>query len=162
MITQERLKEICTYDPETGDFVGIVDRGRKYKAGMPFGKLDKDGYLQITIDARCYRVHRLAWLYIYGFHPPGMIDHKNTDKLDNRIDNLRIATASENACNISARVISKSGVKGVVYNKANRNWVAKVKHLGEVVLYGIFQTIEEAEIAAISARAKHHGEFARN
>jgi hypothetical protein len=98
-------------------FTGIVDRGRKYKAGMPFGKLDRDGYLQVTIDARCYRVHRLAWVFIHGSHPSGTIDHKNGDKLDNRIENLRVATHSEQACNTKVKAISKSGVKGVFYKK---------------------------------------------
>ena len=162
MITQERLKEICTYDSNTGIFVGIADRGRKYKAGMPFGRLDKDGYLQVTIDARCYRVHRLAWLYVHGQHPRGMIDHKNTEKLDNRIENLRIADYNEQARNIKVKVTNKSGVKGVFYNKINRNWVARVKSMGAVVFSGVYQSIEAAENAVIAARIKHHGEFARH
>lgn len=65
MITQERLKELLTYDPATGEFRWIVSRGPN-RAGNSAGCIDKAGYRIIEIDGKAYRAARLAFLYMTG------------------------------------------------------------------------------------------------
>lgn len=161
-ITQDRLKEICTYDPQTGEFIGIINRGKAYKAGTVMGYPDSDGYLVATIDNHPHKLHRLAWLYVHGSCPSGQIDHKNGVRTDNRLDNLRLATASEQAFNKPVSRISKSGVKGVFYVPRNGKWRARVKINGILVLDKTFSLLEDAKLAATKAREDHHGDFARH
>lgn len=160
-ITQERLREICTYDPETGVFSGIIDRGRRYKAGDRFGNIDKKGYLQVTIDGRCYHLHRLAWLYVYGRMPENQIDHRNGITGDNRIENLRIATRSEQNYN-QRRKDGVTGWKNVFKVKATGNYKVVVRAGGIVRVNKTFNNIEDAILAAKKAREEHHGDFARH
>lgn len=159
MITQARLFEICHYNPDTGIFTGLVDRGRRYKAGMPFGKSEKKGYLQVSIDGTTYQLHRLAWLYVFGFIPKDQIDHKNGITNDNRVENLRLASRYRNAQNKIYRV-GKSGARGV-REVAPGRWKAQVISEGKIVLRAIFDSFEEANKAAKAARDESHGEYQR-
>ena len=89
-LTQERLKELMYYDPETGIFTWKVKRARNASAANIAGTKDKDGYIIIHIDKKAHKSHRLAWLYMEGYLPYGIdIDHKDQDKQNNKWDNLR-------------------------------------------------------------------------
>jgi len=87
-LTQERLKEVLDYDPETGEFYR-----KEVKQWWKFGDKVKyninDGYKKINVDSKLYLAHRLAWLYIHGYFPEYGIDHINRIRGDNRILNLR-------------------------------------------------------------------------
>jgi hypothetical protein len=97
MLTQERLKELMTYDESTGIFTRIKSIQR---AGYRVSdKLNVDGYLALCIDYKLYLQHRVAWLYVYGQFPEGHLDHINRIKTDNRIINLRKVTDFENRQN---------------------------------------------------------------
>ena len=82
-LNQETLKEKLLYDPDKGVFTKLN--------GKKMGRLDCEGYPAITINKKQYRAHRLAWLYVYGEMPDKYIIHINGDKLDYRIENLKIA-----------------------------------------------------------------------
>jgi hypothetical protein len=99
-LTQERLKELLHYDPETGIFTNLTQRGGHAKKGAVAGTKNSIGYVCIRIDYDQYRAHRLAWLYVYGEFPEKFIDHMNEIRDDNRIINLRLATHQENLHNI--------------------------------------------------------------
>lgn len=91
MLTQKRLREVLHYDPETGIFT--------FRTGTRKGKVagtvhDDRGYLKVAIDNRRYPLHRLAWLWMTGFHARSTIEHKNGDHGDNRWNNLRIGVGS--------------------------------------------------------------------
>ena len=92
MITQEELKELLDYNPETGLFTWNVYNNIKNKTTA--GTFN-DGYIQIKIKQKIYQAHRLAWLYVYGEWPKGQIDHINGIRDDNRIENLRDVTNRE-------------------------------------------------------------------
>lgn len=94
MITQEQLKELLDYDPDTGIFTWKVDR-IAIGAGRKAGWLSPRGYIYITINSRRYLAHRLVWLYAHGFLP-SELDHINRDASDNRLCNLRVVTGSQN------------------------------------------------------------------
>jgi hypothetical protein len=68
ILTQERLKEVLNYDPETGIFTRAVKR-HKYPAGEKAGTVEFNGYIVIRISGKTYKAHRLAWLYVYGEWP---------------------------------------------------------------------------------------------
>ncbi|MFA6198823.1 MAG: HNH endonuclease [Bacteroidales bacterium] len=112
MITQEYLKEHFNYNPETGEFLR-----KKNKIVKTIGKRE---YRKINIDGKFYKAHRLIWLYTYGTWPDDFIDHIDGDKHNNRIDNLRNATNSENQCNRTHPKNNKFNIKGF-YIKRNGN-----------------------------------------
>jgi hypothetical protein len=131
MITAERLRELLSYDPETGVFRWLVRR-------LP-GNIRKQsisGYRGIHIDGRRYKCSRLVWLYQTGEWPTHEIDHVNGDRVDNRFCNLREATLTENRWNSRKRVNNTSGYKGVSWDSARSLWKARInvggkeKHLG--------------------------------
>ena len=96
MITQERLKQLYRYEPDTGRFIRIYSKQRPDTIGRIAGAPHGNGYLEITIDGRTYYAHRLAWLYMTGAWPKGQIDHKNCIRYDNKWENLRDCTPALN------------------------------------------------------------------
>ena len=87
-LTQERLKELLIYAPETGRFYWRKQHG-PVNAGSEAGNVRSTGYRLIGIDKHLHYEHRLAWLYVYGVHPTGDIDHDNGNPADSRIATLR-------------------------------------------------------------------------
>ena len=161
MITQSRLHELVRYDPETGNLIHRVTLCGRAIEGHIFGTTrDRKGYLRNTIDGETYFIHRLVWLFHYGEFPSNQIDHINRIKHDNRIENLRVATNSQNKCNSIVRKDSKSGIKGVTQDKRTGRWRAYIAFNGKRIWLGYFATPEEAKKERIKANAIH-GEFAR-
>ena len=95
-ITADRARQLFSYNPETGALIRSVTTSSQAVAGSTPGWVNKAGYIALNIDAGCYLLHRVAWLITHGEWPCGVIDHKNQDKLDNRLDNLRWGTPSDN------------------------------------------------------------------
>lgn len=158
-ITVERLRNILRYDPETGVFTWIIppsNHGRM--RGKAAGGL-RSGYLLIKIDGRKYGAHRLAWLYSHGAWPTGRIDHINGVGLDNRLANLRDATAAQNCAN-SRRWRGKELPKGVRLTAQGR-YQARISFEKKQIALGTFLTVDEAAAAYASAAARLYGEFAR-
>lgn len=156
MLTQERLKELLDYDPETGAFTWKVRVARRTKVGAPAGSKVSNGYIHIAIDYKDYKAHRLAWLYTYGCWPDGQIDHVNRIKDDNRISNLRCVSQNENQWNQIAYKNNKAGFMGVHWRKDNKKWRASIRVHGKLKSLGHFDTQEEAHAAYLAAKAEHH------
>ena len=159
MLTQERLKECLSYDPDSGDFVALVDR-RLYKAGDVFRTVNSSGYIRIRIDGVYHYAHRLAWMYVHGEWPPADLDHINRNRVDNRLSNLRLATRRENLRNRSASRSSATGVKGVDYHEGMKKYRVRIRSEGRRITIGYFGSVEEAALAYEKAAAEHHGKFA--
>ena len=89
-LTAERLREVMSYDPETGVLTWRKKTGRKGRVvvGRAAGNYDPDGYICVRIDRKNYKAHRLAWLYVYGTWPDNRIDHIDGIKDNNAITNL--------------------------------------------------------------------------
>lgn len=161
-LTQERLKELLRYDPDTGHFTWLVNiRGPAY-VGRQAGATLNTGYISIKVDKTYYTGHRLACLYMTGAWPKEQVDHINGVRSDNRWSNLREATRSQNQLNQKLRTTSKTGVKGVYWSSHKRRFVAQFTTLGVRTLVGQFKTVEEAAAAIQAARESQHQEFARH
>lgn len=161
MITQERLKELVNYDPETGIFTAKIQRhGSKAKPGDVLGSRHKKGYLELRLDGRLYLLHRLAFLYMRGYMPQ-YVDHKDLDKQNNAWDNLREADGSEQIFNQAQRKNNTSGERGVSYEQRDRVWVAKLEIRGQAVVLYRGRSKQKAVEAARAFRKANHGEFYR-
>lgn len=159
MITQEKLKEFVFYDPDTGVFTLLKHRhGTTRKIGDSLGSLTKAGYLETCIEQKRYYLHRLAFLYMNGELPNGVIDHRNRDKMDNRWINLSCGTQQQNLENdILPRKHGKLGYRGV-YRYKNK-FRAKINHKGKQIHLGEFATAEEASQAYLKAKPLIHTNF---
>lgn len=152
-LTQTRLKELYAYDKLTGVFTSLVARGRVSKGYQTKGSINAAGYYRLRVDGELHYAHRLAWLYEYGVWPTGLIDHRNENKGDNRIDNLREATNAKNKQNVTRKPAS-SGVIGAIAKRDK--FVSKIKVDGKSIHLGTFDTAEEAGRAYETARQNLH------
>lgn len=158
-LTQERLKGLLRYDPETGAF--SYPPSRRKPNGRPAGCARGNGYWFIRIAGRAYYAHRLAWLYMTGEWPSEFVDHINADKADNRWSNLRQAS---NAQNIQNRPFygNRAGLKGAHFVEREGVYASSIRVNGKLKYLGRFITAQAAN-AAYEAAAKHHfGEYARS
>jgi hypothetical protein len=154
------VRELLDYAPDTGVLTWRVALTSFIKVGQVAGKTDKRGYSQIGIGRRNYMAHRLAWLHVHGTWPPNQIDHINGNPADNRISNLRLATASQNIANSRLHCDSTSGLKGICFVKKQKRWAARIQRDGRRRYVGFFDTAEEAHAAYCHAAQELFGEFA--
>ncbi len=162
MLTASRLKELFSYDPETGIFTHKLNKSHNAIAGQQAGGVNNQGYWTISVDNKRYLAHRLAWLYMTGSWPELLIDHINGNRIDNRFCNLREANKSENGCNKGPRSDNKSGIKNVMWQKHQGGWYIQLKIYGCKYFYGYFKDLELAALVAEEAREKIHGVFANH
>lgn len=160
-ITFEQVDRILFYDPLSGVFTRKITINKCIK-GSRAGSLKPDGYRSISIYGKHYLEHRLAWLLYYKKWPFGELDHKNTIRSDNAIDNLREATTSQNGMNKNIQSNNKSGHVGVFWIKRDERWCASIKFEGENIRLGYFKTKEEAVICRKKAEEKYFGDFRKN
>lgn len=151
MVTQERLKEVLDYNPETGHFVWkrATPRGRP---GAIAGRVS-NGYRSIRVDGVLYYAHHLAWVWANGYKP-SILDHINGDRADNRLSNLREATPAQNACNRSKT--------GFYWHKAANKWCVEIAADGVKYYLGLFADREAAKTAYNDAARELHGKFFRS
>jgi hypothetical protein len=160
-IDQKTLMEWLTYEQETGLFIWNKHKTRsKVQAGDVAGTKNVYGYIQIKINRTVYLAHRLAWLYVYGYMPTKHTDHINGIGTDNRIVNLREASASENQMNVGMRSNNKSGANGVHFETRSKTWVAQAGLNGKRHKIGSYKTLDEAISARKSFEDVNYGEYA--
>lgn len=164
--SQDLLKELLTYDPSTGVFVWRVKPCPRIHAGTVAGAPDHKGYMKVAIQGVAYLANRLAWMYVYGVDPGEMqVDHRDRNRGNNCIDNLRLATNSQNCQNKPAgaqQSNSASGLKGITYHSRLKKWRARVQVSGRRVSLGCYETKEAAAYAMRARREELHGEFANH
>lgn len=167
MITTEYLRARLHYNEKSGIFIWKIREvckptdktWNKKFAGKETGYLRHNGYKVINLMGKEYSSSRLAWLYVHGVMPKKEIDHINGDRSDNRIENLREASRSENAINRGVQSNNTSGAKGVWKRKGMNSWVAEIGVRGKRVKLGSFRTREAAKNAYLLAAKSLHGEF---
>jgi hypothetical protein len=155
-LTQDSLKDVLAYNPETGEFHWLVKPSARVALGQRAGCLAVKGYRYIKIAGKSYQEHRLAWLYVYGDWPALDLDFINRDTACNKISNLRQATKGQNAGNTVAR---KDGLKGTHWHEKRNRWSSSI-HKGEKQTWlGYFDTEEAAHAAYCEAAKLQYGEF---
>lgn len=159
-LTVEHLRHTIHYDPQTGYFWPLEGR-LGVRVGRPMGYVEKYGYRRVMIGGRRYLAHRLAWFYMTGELPALDVDHKNLCRDDNRWENLRLATDSQNHANTGPPRSNTSGLKGAHWNRFRGYWQSYIKVQGRSHFLGRFDTKEEAHAAYCAAAALFHGEYAR-
>lgn len=157
MIDATTLRSVLDYNPITGVFVWKVRSSARTYPGDVAGCKDKEGYRVIKFQRRVYFAHRLAWLYVYGEWPKAKTDHINGDKADNRIDNLRDVTQSQNMQNqYRAMKNSRTGYLGVCTTEYANKFDAVININGKQVRLGRFDSPEKAhEVYMQHKRVRH-------
>lgn len=153
MITQQELQDLLDYNPATGEFRWKIQRGRAIKAGDAAGCIQKStGYWQISSSGKTYQAHRLAWLYVYGQWPKGMVDHIDGKKTNNAIANLRDVSHRQNQQN---RHYHRNGkLVGAGWDKKNMRWQSHIYIDGKQRSLGRFDSELAAHHAYLRALLK--------
>jgi len=151
MITQEELKKLLHYDPETGIFTHLTRRTNAIKIAQIAGTkhVSKSGktYVRIKIAGERHLAHVLVWLYIYGCFPKGDIDHINGNGQDNKLINLREVSRRENSKNTRRYSNNTSGVCGVSWFRQSGKWRAVIRSEGILKHLGLFDNLADAKKA---------------
>lgn len=173
MLTQEKLKEVLRYEPDTGKFYWkkLGKMVRIVSVGDEAGSVDnseRSGYVRIYLDGKNARAHQLAWLHETGEWPKTQIDHINGIRTDNRICNLREANINENAWNAKVRTDNTVGIKGLSVHKTRHG---TLNYKARVGFYGkrrskYFPYTDDGKAQAIEwlqhTRANLHQDYARH
>jgi len=131
------------------------------KSGDIAGCKGSHGYSQIKINSVSYLSHRIIFLMFNGFLPK-YVDHIDGNRANNKIENLRECTFSQNRCNTKIYKNNKSGVKGIHWDKEHSKWKARIQFENKRILVGRFSELQDAKNAIIEKRNSLHGEFANN
>ena len=158
MLSQAELHE--RYEYRDGELFYKISPLPKIKVGSKAGTVNT-GYIKVNIGTKKYQAHRIIWMMQYGYLPKE-IDHINCNKLDNRIENLREVNRTQNRYNINSYKNNTSGIKGVSWKADLKKWQVSVNVDGNRKYIGVFKDIELAELVAMEARNKYHGEYANN
>lgn len=157
-ITQEELKKLLHYDPETGLFFRI-SKGRGISTKKPAGctKTKESGkkYVSLIVNGLCIKAHRLAWFYVTGSWPDKEIDHINGDGTDNRFINLRDVGRIENCRNQRRPKNNTSGICGVHFVKSRNKWQAVITINKYCEQLGYFDNIFDAACTRKNAEIKY-------
>ena len=156
--TQEQLKAM--FDYIDGKLVWKVKR-KRVNVGDLAGVVHPNGYLRTGLNGRIHLNHRLIFMFHHGYLPE-IVDHIDGNKLNNKIENLRGANKITNQQNQKIKKENTSGYKNVSFCKQTKNWVVQIKVNGRSKTVGRYADIEFSDLVAQEARAKYHGEYARN
>lgn len=163
MITKKYLKSRLNYNSKTGIFTWkTVMKHSNRRIGDIAGTLDNHGYIKIKIYRTIYPAHRLAFLYMTGFVPE-FVDHKDRNKSNNKWNNLREATRSQNAANKGKNKDCTNRYKGITHfnNTTKKKWTAQIKVNEKHIHIGCFKTQKEAARAYDKKALELFGKFAK-
>ena len=158
--TIEELREYLDYDPETGVLTWKKSPGPRAKKGAPScSGLGGDGYKQLQFRWTKFKAHRVAFALYHGRWPTPYCDHIDCDKTNNRANNLRECSPSENQHNQRIRRDNTTGIKGVI--RHGTGYEARVRISGtQYAKY--FRRLEDAAAYVKQLREQLHGDFARH
>jgi hypothetical protein len=126
------------------------------------GSVDSKGYIVVRIQLQIFKAHRIVWMMHNGVIPDEMqVDHIDGDKANNKIENLRLATSSQNRFNVTKRADNTTGFKGVCHDKRRNKWSAEIRAKGKRYKLGRFASPELAHAAYCEAAKRLHGDFVR-
>jgi len=178
--TIEMLHRLLRYEPETGLLFwrerspdlfratpgrssehACANWNARYSEREAFLTSNGEGYRVGRIFGQRLLAHRVIWALTHGAWPCDEVDHRDLDRANNRIQNLRVATSGQNKCNTPARRSGTSGCKGVTWNARRGKWMAQIAVKGRNKYLGLFDEKSGAAAAYAAASMSAHGEFAR-
>ncbi len=156
-LNQDMVKYL--FDYKDGAIYWRVSRCNKVKVGSMAGMARGDGRRIVSINAKLYLASRVIFLWHNGYLPV-VVDHKDRNKLNDRIENLRGATSAENCKNTSSRKNSSSRFLGVSWSKLRSKWVVHIKANGVVKHIGYYISENDAALSYNKVASANFGEFA--
>ena len=158
-LTQEFLHELFEY--RDGDLFWKISPAKNVKKNSLAGGIGRNGYKRTSINKQGYLIHRIIFLMNKG-HLPEFLDHIDGNKLNNKIENLRPATRSENGYNIGARSHGSSGYKNVSWHKGDQTWNVVITVNKKNKHFGSFKNINDAIARAYQVRKEVCKEFCKD
>lgn len=112
------------------------------------------GYGQFSIQRKPRLAHRIAYEMSKGEIPAGMeIDHTCHNRACVKPDHLRVVTRKQNLENLTGvRINNTNGVRGVSWSEERRKWVAAVRHNGQRINLGRYDSLADAEAVVVAKR----------
>ena len=160
MITQQLVADCFDHKDGHLYWKKVVHPNKQYLVGQEVGCIHQTGYRHVTWQGKVYKVHRLIYLLEHGYLPKE-IDHINGNRQDNRLENLRDVTRSQNQFNKSMCKNNTSGSRGVSWHKKSSSWVVRVCTNNKSKSIGYFKDLELAGLVADEARSIYHGNYAK-
>lgn len=157
LLSQQLVKSLFDYDD--GRLRWRIRPATHILKGDIAGSHSQNRYIQVVWKGQTYVLHKLIFIYHHGWMPE-VVDHIDGNTKNNRIENLRAATKTQNQHNRRANCRSTSGIKNVV--KHRNKWQVSIKKNGRAHYIGTFSDLDAAAKAAVNAREALHGKFARH
>lgn len=154
------LKWLCRPDEHFDTSLSAARWNGRF-AGAVAGFAGSHGYWTICLDAKKIGAHRVVHAMATGAWAPNDVDHVNCNRRDNRPENLRAASRSENNANsVTLRKTNTSGYRGVSWFKPVGKWAAEISFRGRRFHLGYFDSAERASVAYQARAAELFGDFA--
>ena len=131
-VTQDELMAAMYYDKTSGEF--YTDSSMTERVKTNIGR-----YAKIYIKGVVHQAHRLAWLYVYGYLPDSDIDHIDRDRLNNRIENLRLLPNYSN-------MLNTVNAEGRGYFRHKNRWRVQPSYKGKKISLGSFSEERDAQL----------------
>jgi len=149
------------FEYKDGKLLWKVSRSNVIAIGQEAGSEYARGYRRVYFDGKCYSVHRVIWEMFNDKIPYGMqIDHIDGNAANNKIENLRLVTAVQNAMNRVSK--GRVNIKNVSLCAENGKYKVSLQAYGKRIFCGYFEDLELADLVAKEARSKYHGIYARD
>lgn len=155
MITQQRLKQVLSYCPTTGEFRWRVSRKGTKGKGSIAGSVNYQGYRRIVIDGENYLAHRLAILHERGYWPENPVTHRNGRSDENHIENLQEVSMQCVMQAGSKRSDNTSGFKGIYWDKKANKYQAQITINGKTTTLGLFDQAIDAARHRVAYISQH-------
>jgi hypothetical protein len=160
-ITHAEVKAFFDYIPETGELLYKIQFGKRRVVGARAGSVQKQGYRVVKFGKHTIVATHLIWFWMTGAWPEAEVDHKNLQRGDDRWENLREATRSQNCAN--RRRVNSLGFRGVKkagFRQGKQRFMAVLMVNGVSKYLGHHFTLEQAARAYDAAAIAQYGEFA--
>lgn len=146
---------------EEGSLIRVYEPGNNKVQHV--GWTNSCGYKQTEVLGKTYMVHRIIYELVSGeqLQEGEQVDHINRNRLDNRFENLRKCTNTQNQINSSVPKNNTTGYKGVLTTPSGK-FQARLGYNGKKLYLGLFRTAEEANECVLQKTRELYGEFAAN
>lgn len=152
--SQEEVRELFDYN-EAGYLVWKKARGNRVRVGQRVGHKGRDGYLYVRFNDHLYKTARVIFLWHHGYYPENLVDHRDRDVFNERIENLRELSTQCNCRNAKKSRNNTSGVTGVTYNSKLKKWLAQLKVNWKNIYLGVYECFDDAVMARYKGELKY-------